>query len=139
MIYFSDRIHVYFLMVESGSRSIRIRSPGVSKPSVNHCWCMVPILDGNPEIGAHVRRNLCSAFDKIKSRYFFLSENNFFSFMRAQYVLSNHLIYAPCIGAAVSQPIEQILYQYTIWHRTNFITKHLKYNLREVAKKCFFL
>ena len=44
---------------------------------------LVPILDGNLEIGALVRSNLCYL------------PSDFFSFMRAQHVLRYHLIQVP--------------------------------------------
>ena len=53
---------------------------------------MVLIFDGNSEIGAHARSNLnfCClfmAFEKIENK-----QEELFSFMRAQHVLSYHLI-----------------------------------------------
>ena len=61
---------------------------------------MVLILDGNSEIGAHVRSNLCYLIclgHWIRSRVVinrdFFYEKNPILFMHAQFILSYHLIY----------------------------------------------
>ena len=66
---------------------------------------MVLILDGKSEIGAHVRSNLCYLSclrHLIRSRavinHIFFLRKDLFSFMRAQNVLSYHLIYVPCLA-----------------------------------------
>ena len=59
------------------------------------------VLDGNSEIGAHVRSNLCyliclrNLLDKEKSQIRFFVGKDLFSFMHAQHVMSYHLIEAP--------------------------------------------
>ena len=59
----------------------------VSLVESSSCFSMVLILDGNSEICAHVRSNLCYLI------CFYLSREDLFCFMRAQYVLFYHLIY----------------------------------------------
>ena len=59
---------------------------------------MVLILDGNSEMGAHVRSNLCyliSFRHLIRLREYVFIRKGFFLFIRAQYVLSSHLISVP--------------------------------------------
>ena len=61
------------------------------------CRVMVPISDGNSEIGAHVRSavgNLICWRHLFRSTRFikFIFRTNLFSFARAQHVLSYHLI-----------------------------------------------
>ena len=67
---------------------------------MQHCEnLMVLIIDGNSEIGTHVRNNLCYLnclrhllrWRAVTNRIFFLRKD-LFSFMHAQHVLSYHLI-----------------------------------------------
>ena len=60
---------------------------------------MVIILDGNSGIGAHVGNNLCYSIcfrhfirSKAVTNRIFFPRKDIFSFMRAQHVLSYHLI-----------------------------------------------
>ena len=64
---------------------------------------MLRISDGNPEIGAHIRRNLCHLIclrhlDLEQSQKDFFVREVLFSFMHAQHVLSYHLISVPWIS-----------------------------------------
>ena len=62
---------------------------------------MVLILDGNSEIGAHIRRNICyliCLMHLIRSKAVtnqFFPPKRFFSLFRAQHVMSYHLIMIP--------------------------------------------
>ena len=66
---------------------------------------MVFILDRHSELGAHVIQeqsllfSLFKAIDKIESSHksgIFFSLKRAFFFLRAQFVLSYHLMYEPC-------------------------------------------
>ena len=68
--------------------------------SWNCCWTMADVLDGNPEIGAHVWIKICNftiswhllrstAITQIK---IFSTKKYLFSFTRAQVVMSCHLM-----------------------------------------------
>ena len=70
---------------------------------------MVLILDGTSEIGAHVRSNFClltclrhlSRAREEENLFFLAFAKDLFSFMRAQHVLSYHLIYVPWVRTSV--------------------------------------
>ena len=55
---------------------------------------MVLILDGNSLRGAHVRRNICysTCSSRAVTNRVFFTQNDPFSIMRAQHVMSYHLI-----------------------------------------------
>ena len=70
---------------------------------------MAHAVDGNSEIGANVRSNLCDLISlrhSVRSRAItncFFSPKGLFSFMSAHHVLSYHLIQVPCFQIKIEK------------------------------------
>ena len=91
---------------------IRIRTCTGSQqdpsPSANHAYgvTMVLILDGNSDIGVHVRSNLCyltclrqlNRSRAVTNRILFLLRKTYISFLRVQHVLSYHITNISTMG-----------------------------------------